>query len=188
MKNSWIVCFCLALQLLSIPAYATPAQVLIIRHAEKKADNTDLSLKGRERAAALVPYFLGTTEILRFGNPVAIFATSPSSDYPTLRTVETVQALAEKLNLAVDTQFHRKEYAQMVEMIKNNKAYDDKTVLICWEHLLIGGIATEFGVKDAPTEWPDAVFDRIWIIDFAKDNSPLLEDRPQRLLFGDSAE
>ena len=52
---------------------AEPAQVIIIRHAEKPDEGNELSLAGRERAAALAPYFLGETALLRFGPPVAIY-------------------------------------------------------------------------------------------------------------------
>jgi len=37
--------------------HADPAQVILIRHAEKPEQGHDLSLPGRQRAAALVPYF-----------------------------------------------------------------------------------------------------------------------------------
>ena len=55
-------------------AFAGPAQVIIIRHAEKPPVGDDLTPKGRQRAAALVPYFLETPEVLEYKLPAAIYA------------------------------------------------------------------------------------------------------------------
>jgi hypothetical protein len=64
---------------------AEPAQVIIIRHAEKPEDGNELSLEGRERAAALAPYFLANLDLLEFGPPVAIYAQAQKRLYMTIR-------------------------------------------------------------------------------------------------------
>ena len=58
-------------------ALAQPAQVLIIRHAEKSPQGSavSLSIKGQERAMAFVPFFTQTPELIYQGLPTALFAT-----------------------------------------------------------------------------------------------------------------
>lgn len=77
---------------------AQPAQVLIIRHAEKDdASGDGMSLEGRERAAALAPFFTGTKTVLSFGVPVAIYAQPQKHEASSLRPIETVKPLAAAL-------------------------------------------------------------------------------------------
>ena len=84
-----------AIWLLGVSAgFAQPAQVIIIRHAEKPDSGNGLSLKGMKRAAALVPYFLGTESLLKFGEPVAIYAQAQRHETSSIRPIETVRPLA----------------------------------------------------------------------------------------------
>ena len=168
-------------------AFAQPAQVIIIRHAEKPAEGSELSLSGREQAAALVPYFLETPEVLEFKTPVAIFAQDPKKETSSLRSIETVGPLADALHLKIDKDYLRDDYAKMVEEIKHRKEYDGRTVLICWEHKVIPEIAKAFGVEDAPTKWPGAVFDQTWVITLKENKAPVLKVFHQKLMYGDSA-
>ena len=64
--------------LFAAPLCAQPAQVILIRHAEKPPTGNMLNTKGRERAAALVPYLLETDDLTKFGKPVAIYAQQPN--------------------------------------------------------------------------------------------------------------
>jgi hypothetical protein len=160
-----------------------PAQVIIIRHAEKPDEGHDLSRKGRERAAALVPYFLETPEVLEHGTPVAIYAQKSTEKNRSKRPVRTVKGLAKALKQEVIERAHE-DYPDMVKEILGKREYDGKMVLICWEHKAITDLAKEFGVKDPP-KFPDA-FDRTWVITFPKGGRPALRDLPQRLMFKDS--
>ena len=85
-------------------AYGRPDQVIIIRHAEKPKQGDDLSLKGRERAAALVPFFLDGDK----PTPAAIFAQGISDMRHSRRPVQTVTPLAHELNLSVKTYHHER--------------------------------------------------------------------------------
>jgi hypothetical protein len=129
------------------PAEGKPAQVILIRHAEKPPEGDDLSLKGKERAAALVPYFLGRPEVLQFKAPVAIYAQGPKKEGSSRRPVETVKGLAAALKLDVIDKFTHDEYPQMVEEVLARPEYEGKTVLDCWEHKILPDIARAFGVK-----------------------------------------
>jgi hypothetical protein len=167
-------------------AFAQPAEIVIIRHAEKPPDGNHLSLAGRERAAALVPYFLETPELLEFKPPVAIYAQAPKKDTSSMRSVETVKPLAEALKLPINETYFRDDYRRMLAEIIARKDYEGRTVLICWEHKVILDIAKELGVENAPNKWPAGTYDRTWVINFRPGQKPQLRDLPQRLMYGDS--
>ncbi len=176
-----IVLLC-AISLFATPlAFGRPDQVIIIRHAEKPERGHDLTVKGRERAAALGPFFLNGDR----GTPAAIYAQGPSDDHPSRRSVETVTSLARELKLDVKVR-HRGENAEMIKEILSKPEYDGKVVLICWSHKEIPGLATALGAANPP-EWRDSAFDRLWIIRFT-DGKATLQDVPQKLMFGDSTE
>jgi hypothetical protein len=164
-------------------AEAGPAQVIIIRHAEKPPVGDDLTPKGRQRAAALVPYFLETPEVLEYKLPAAIYAQKSTEDHKSLRPVNTIKPLAKALNMQL-IEYPRKDAATMAKDILANPEYEGKMVLICWSHTAIPEMAKAFGVKDPP-EW-GSVYDRTWIIDFKKGTAPTLRNLPQKLMYGDS--
>ena len=167
-------------------AAAEPAQVIIIRHAEKPDEGDDLSLAGRERAAALVPYFLGNLDVLEYKAPVAIYAQGPKTDGSSRRPVQTVKPLANALNLPVIDKYTREEFPLMVEEVRSRPEYEGKMVLICWEHKVIPGIAKAFGAMDAPDKFRGDSFDRTWVITFKPGGKVVYKDLPQKLMYGDS--
>ena len=168
-------------------ACAKPAQVILIRHAEKPPEGNGLSPKGVERAAALAPFFMSRPEVLQFKTPVAIYAQKSTKGRPSERPVQTVQPLADALKLTVQT-FAHNDFATMVDEINAKPEYEGKMVLIAWEHNALVDIARQFGAKDAPNDWPGKSFDRCWVITFPKDGKPTFRNLPQKLMFGDSAD
>jgi hypothetical protein len=160
-----------------------PAQVILIRHAEKPPAGHRLSQKGRERAAALAPYFLARPEVREFGPPVAIYAQKRTEENRSRRPVETVKPLARELRLDV-LEYAHEDFKKMVADINSRKEYRGKMVLVCWEHRGIPDIARALGVK-AP-KWPGEAFDRTWVITFPAGKKPTLRDLPQKLLFEDT--
>jgi hypothetical protein len=178
----------LLLFLFSLSAlYANPAQVIIIRHAEKPPAGTSLTLKGRERAAALVPFFLGAPPVLQFGPPTAIYAARPTAQHPSLRSEQTVQSLADEMKLPLLTQYNPLQVEQLAEEILTHPDYEDKMVLICWSHTEIPRLAAHLGAKKSPKRWPDDSYDRLWILNFDPEGSVSFENLPQKLLFGDAS-
>ena len=141
------VVLCVTWSLLPSLAHGRPAEVIIMRHGEKPEQGDDLSLKGRERAAALVPFFLNRDKEL----PVAIYAQRPGEEHHSRRMVETVMPLAHELKLEVKT-CERSDYAEMIKEILAKPEYDGKVVLICWEHKAIRDLATALGIA-APPAW-----------------------------------
>jgi hypothetical protein len=167
-------------------AFADPAEVILIRHAEKPEVGNDLSLRGRERAAALAPYFMETPELLEFKTPVAIYAQRPKNGTSSIRSVETVRPLANALHVKINDSFVREQFEQMVDEIRRKPEYEGHTVLVCWEHKVIPEIAAKLDAENAPKSWPDAIYDRTWLIKINQGQKPTFIDLPQRLLFGDS--
>ncbi len=161
-------------------AFGKPEQVIIIRHGEKPEQGEDLTQKGRERAAALAPFFMEGSQ-----TPVAIYALSPNDDHHSRRSVETVAPLAHEMKLDLKT-FHKDQIAEMAKEILSKPEYDGKVVLICWSHKAIPKVAGALGIANPPA-WQGHVFDRLWIIKF-NDGQAKLESLSQRLLYGDSAD
>jgi broad specificity phosphatase PhoE len=154
-----------------------PHRIFIIRHAEKpeKGDSPHLSEKGRLRAAALPRYPLPTL--------AGIFAakTSPESARP----VETVTPLAAASGLSISADIKNKEFPQLVDEVLSGRLAG-KDLLICWHHEEIPHLTRSLGVNLTRSyKWHD-VYDRIWVVTYLKDGTPSFEDRPQRLLPGDS--
>ncbi len=154
-----------------------PHRIFIIRHAEKPegGDSPNLSEKGRRRAAALPRYPLP---------PLAdIFAarTSPTCARP----VETVTPLAELKGLSINAEVRDEEFPQLVDDLLSGR-FAGKDLLICWQHKEIPHLTRSLGVNLTRSyQWPD-VYDRIFVVTYLKDGTPTFEDRPQRLLPGDS--
>jgi hypothetical protein len=173
----------------ALPLAAMPARVFLIRHAEKPTEGgNSLSLKGRERAAAYVPFFLETAELTSHGTPAAIYAPTSSQQDESQRAVETVQGLADKLKISINTKHARDSYKEMVDEIKADPTFKGKTVLICWDHTTIPEIARAFGALQTPARWPQDVYDRIWKLSFNTSGSrPMFQNTPQRLMYGDTS-
>jgi hypothetical protein len=168
-----------------------PAQVIIIRHAEKYEDphQIHLSPKGRTRALALAQLFQSDPRVLAFGRPTAIIAQSPTEKKRSRRCLETVEPLAAALGLPVIAQFAYGQAGELVQWLKGQREYDGKAVLICMQHLEVDELAQALGVFDLrPRIWPHETYDRLYILTYAPRDGRLLLFRnlPQRLLFGDS--
>jgi hypothetical protein len=147
-----------------------PAQIILIRHADKPADPGDphLSPAGVKRAEQLVSFVMTDPTMTRFGLPVAVFATRTTRDANGQRTQETVAPLAKALKLPVLTPFLGKNFAELAKAILANPAYAGKTVLICWNHEEIPQLAAALGVTPQPPKWKTRVFDQVYVITYHK--------------------
>jgi hypothetical protein len=177
-----------------------PRQVLIIRHAEKPEDDTDIHLasRGAARAAALPSLFVipptFPTKPAAFATPEVIFA-AKQSKYSN-RSVETVTPLARALaDLPIDHQRADKAFRVVVDDLFGDAKHTGKTILICWHHGNIPDLALAVIAKaknasqikgQVPQRWGGSVFDRVWVITFDDAGNATFDDRPQRLLFGDA--
>ena len=161
------------------PPVPRPAQIILIRHADKPADpeNPHLSRAGVKRAERLVSFITTDPAMTRFGLPVAVFATRTTKDGNGQRTQETVAPLARALRLPVQTPFPGKDYAALASLILADPAYAGKTVLICWNHEAIPQLAAALGVTPEPPKWQGRVFDRVYIISYRDGRAALATSR-----------
>ena len=183
LKSALLALLCAAL---AASAVAAPAEVILIRHGEKPEDGPTLNARGYERARALPQLFETDARVLAFGRAVALFSARPAKAGGSVRSIETLEPTAKALGVAIDTRFTKDDIAALVRAVLTNPAYDGKTVLVCWEHKKIPGIVRAFGWAGAPAGWNDAVFDRLWILDFDGAKPVRFRDLPQRLLPGDA--
>lgn len=172
-------------------AQAMPAQVILIRHAEKYENRAmiHLSPKGLTRAQALSQFFQSDPRVVEFGPPAAIIAQSPTEKKKSVRPLETVEPLSKALGLPVISQFTYGQSAQTVNWLKSQREYDGKNVLICSQHMDIDDFALALGVKDLrPRTWPHETYDRFYLLKFSPADGKLLSfsNLPMHLLFGDS--
>ena len=170
-------------------ALSQPAQVLIIRHAEKPPERSafSLSLKGQERALALVPFITQTPQLTYQGLPTALFAAKIGPGEFSERALETITPLSNYLRVLPDAHYAKWDYADLAQEILTNLKYQRKTVLICWDHEYIHRLAAALGVYPEPPPWPKTAFDRVWVITYRQGQASLV-NMPQRLMFGDSPE
>lgn len=165
--------------------YAMPAQIVIIRHAEKPHVGNELNEKGWDRARALVTFVKNNSEINQFGTPAAIIATKPHRDGSSVRMVQTLEPLSKALNLPIIAQYERNQAKKLAESIEDQAKYTGKTVIICWQSETIPKIAKALGLKKGPKHWDDA-YDRAWILRYKDGKVVEFKDIPQKLLPGDS--
>lgn len=165
---------------------AQPAQVILLRHAEKLDDsNPHLSARGKQRARALVGFLTKTPTLTQNGLPVALFVPRLTHNRTSVRPQETLEPLAADLKLPISRPYPAKTYKELARAILKNPEYKEKTVVICWVHDYLPGLAESFGVNAKSAIWKSQDYDHVWSITF-KDGEARLAILPQRLLSGDS--
>lgn len=174
---------------------AMPAQVIIVRHAEKDPVSRQLiNPQGLERPAALTYYLTQTDYLLNFGLPVVIFASRsiPISDRIVPRTIETMMPVAEFLSLPIHSPYNGYQVHEMANFVLTNPRYNGKNVLICWNHSSIFDLVNAFGyqvpIKNCPKgKYPDCRFDLTWVMTFPipDGTSPYATIYLQQLMYGD---
>jgi hypothetical protein len=156
-----------------------PAQILLLRHAEKPESAADLGLspRGQIRAAALAVYLPAV-----FGRPSHLVAASQSKD--SNRPALTLKPLSDALRLPVDTRFAHDQFKELAHELLGDPHYQGARIVLCWHHGEIPDLARALQVPDAPDHWDPDVFDRIWQVDYGLEQ-PKLTKVHQKLLFGD---
>jgi hypothetical protein len=173
-------------------------KIMLIRHAEKPDDNDggvdqkgkpdkhDLSVRGWQRAGALVQFFANPRDpngpIKR---PAAIFATEPTTGSDSKRPLRTVTPLKQLLGIPIDSAIREGSEQDLA----NNAIASAGVVLIAWHHEKIPAIANLIlQNKTAPQKWPSDRFDVVWIFSRAVASAPwTFSQAPQLLLSGDSS-
>ncbi len=176
-------------------------KIMLIRHAEKPngrgaeqgvdengaADAKSLSVRGWERAGALVCYFApsdGKFTNPRITTPEAIFAVAPSPAHPSLRPVQTVRPLAQALRLSVRQDFCSED--PLSEVVAAVEAATGP-VLMSWRHEAMCELANLLLGRDDAPQWPKDRFDVVWVFD-RSNRQWRFNQVAQLLLPGDSLE
>ena len=117
--------------------------------------------------------------------------------------METVKLLAQELKLPIidrfdsklpdatqvggDTEKAKKEgMAELRDELFGSPKYYGKTILVSWRHGTIPKLAQTLKASHVPEKWEDAVFDRVWQINYDDQGNATFRDRPQHLLPGDA--
>ena len=175
------------------------SKIMIIRHAEKAINNdqTGVNINGHkddeslipqgwQRAGALASFFDPSRPwpIPGIVGPASLFAADPGKhDQHSERPEETITPLALKLNLTINTQFKKDDFASMVSAAQACSG----VVLIAWQHqdipsignLLMGNNTT------VPQTWPGNRYDIVWVFDNDGAGGYTFSQVPQELLAGD---
>jgi hypothetical protein len=152
---------------------------MFIRHGEKPSDDGAphgidhdgekdphaLSVRGWTRAGALTGLFtaLPNSAQPQLVVPQRIVATKSTEDYRSKREVNTATPLAQRLGLAVDTDFDHDHNAQLCSSI----LADGRPTLVVWHHGSMADLVGAFPIanrEDVPAKWPHDRFDLIWIL------------------------
>jgi len=182
--------------------------IMLIRHAEKPhgpdgrthgvnaagaPDAGSLSVKGWQRAGALIPYFTSMADYLqerRICHPRHIFAARPTGQHPSTRPTDTVSPLADRTAIPIDESWSASDAPG--EFASQLRAFD-VPVLVCWRHDELPALAQAILQRDAaPAQWPEDRFDMTWVIrDDGSGGSGgsgwTFVQTPQLLLAGDQA-
>ncbi len=154
------------------------SKIMIVRHGEKPEDSAhgvnvegehdknELSTKGWQRSGALIRFFNpvnGQFSHPALAKPNAIFAAVPSGHVKSLRSEDTVRALANSLGLRINLKHTKGEEEALVKDAISTQG----VVLIAWEHNSILDIANRILGNDrtSPQKWPGSRFDLVWVLD-----------------------
>ena len=156
-----------------------PAKVMLIRHAEKpdagagvlgvdeagRPDPNQLSVRGWQRAGALVRFFAPAGQAMREGmaTPSVIFACRPHGAANSVRPFSTVSPLAAVLGIAVNHEIGKRDIPALLDAVRSSSG----AVLVCWSHKLIPSIVRGVAgdMPGLPDEWPANRFDLVWVLD-----------------------
>jgi len=167
-------------------ALARPAEIILLRHAEKPADDraVDLSPRGLERAQALPNFIKDLHRLVVHALPSALFAARPTAHGRSRRAEETVEPLSRALKLPVQTPFEAGDYKRLARMLEEDRKLDGQVVVVCWVHDFIPQLAAALGVK-SPPDWKGSDFDHAWVIS-GTHREATMKIVAERLLPGDS--
>lgn len=146
-----------------------PRFILVMRHAEKPADeaNPDLAPSGRVRAEKLATYIPQTFGALDF-----IVAAADSKH--SARPQETVQPLSRATGIPIDATIADHDYPRLASDLLTKNHYAARRILVCWHHEHIPPLMQALGAKngDYPDPWDPTVFNLILRLDYPGGGGP----------------
>ena len=175
---------------------------MLIRHAEKPlgdgppfgvtdqgvVDRESLTPRGWQRAGALVALFGGATARPAAADlpvPTHLFASRVGPQSSSRRPMETLQPLADRLGLTIDTTVLKADIPGLAAAI----LAADGVALVSWEHHLIPSLIEALVGRPgiAPAVWPDDRFDVVWCLERSPGGAFRFRQVAQMLLAGDRA-
>lgn len=183
----------------AVQKHSAPRHVLLVRHAEKPLDDTDIHLtsRGAARAAALPSLFaippMFPTKPAALPTPDFLIAAKASKR--SNRSMETLTPLAKALEKPIDDKRADRDFARVVDQLFDDAKYAGKTVLIAWHHGNLPELALALAAQakngdklksEIPVHLGGSVYDRVWVITFDEAGSATFANLPQKLLFGDA--
>jgi phosphohistidine phosphatase SixA len=152
-------------------------KIMIIRHAEKHEPGIhgvteegrpaphELTVRGWERAAALVSFFAPHGALPRdpqIQTPRSIFASNATKQSPSLRAMHTAGPLAAALGIRINHDYAENEELGLAAAISDAPS----PVLIVWHHGHIARLVKQIAGAQivCPSHWPEDRFDVVWIL------------------------
>jgi hypothetical protein len=177
---------------------ANMQRIMIIRHAEKplrgRVDRSvcingfhakhELTVRGWQRAAALVRFFTSAGNDHPVSPPRSIFAAAATAASPSLRSQRTVEPLSVELGIAINLDHAEHEEADLAAAV----LVAEPPVLIAWHHHTIPELVQRIAGNSVPcpAEWPDDRYDMLWTLDRSSPDSLWrFHQTPQRLFVHD---
>lgn len=158
-----------------------PAQIILLRHAEKPLAGPELSLEGFNRSRLLPVYFYSQPSLTEFGDPVAIVAASPNKKEGSIRSIQTVIHLASSLQIKINENFQKDQEHALAMALLNTPTWHNKTVVICWNRQGLPKLTQLLGAN-APFYWKKDCFDKFWVIRYQENLSPIFTELDQKLV------
>jgi broad specificity phosphatase PhoE len=172
--------------------------IALIRHAEKPSgdgrlvgvdeagflDANELTVRGWQRAGALVRFFAGFDS----GPPVLpghLVAAAPDAQHTSKRCISTLLPLAGHCGLVVATPFQVGAEDRLAAYLDGLHGL----VVVAWEHKRLPALARLMAAnaQDVPLEWPEDRFDLVWLLVPEASGGRRFAQLPQLLLGGDQA-
>jgi hypothetical protein len=174
--------------------------IVLIRHAEKPPsvgppfgvdesgviDQHNLTVKGWQRAGALVQMLISGRPDFALTRPTALFATAASERSPSTRCFSTLKPLALMLKLSIDDSFEKGREDDLALELARHAG----TVVVAWEHKALPTLARAITgtASDLPPLWPHDRFDVAWVIARDSSGATRFAQIPQLLLDSDSCD
>ena len=146
-----------------MPTTMMTGQILLMRHAEKPDDasNVHLSPAGLQRAGRLASYIPQT-----FGKPDFLFAAADSEQ--SRRPVETIEPLSQATGVPIDSTVANGHHDFLANELMTKPRYEGQRIVICWHHESMRHFSRELGGAkgDCPDPWAEDLFNLILQFDY----------------------
>ena len=105
------------------------SQIILIRHSEKD-HGIHLSEDGYKRSLKIENILLNKYIHI----PDILIAMKQHNKHTSVRPIETIEPIANKLGLTINSHFEKNELNKLMDFTIQNI---DKNILICWEHSVL---------------------------------------------------